>query len=204
MSGAEVAFSQVSVRKATSGAVESRRAQISMACLRAERVLRRMQQRWLGSLACGVEGWMLVNLQFRQKTGAESLDEEEQKRVDKDEELILDDVDLRLPVKGANDLLDEVVGPRVGLMISSRNLSPEELTHRREERNLQPELVKMKLENEQALEENKLSLDERKINPEFKFRVLDIRALQMCSSSSNGDSIPAVSVTEARVRKLKG
>ncbi|KAJ1088927.1 hypothetical protein NDU88_002081 [Pleurodeles waltl] len=60
MSGAEESFHQVLVRKATSGEVESSRSQTSMACLRAERVLRSMQWRWLvlilgGGVSAGVE-----------------------------------------------------------------------------------------------------------------------------------------------------
>ncbi|KAJ1168791.1 hypothetical protein NDU88_000705 [Pleurodeles waltl] len=69
MSGAEESFHQVSVRKATSGAVESSRSQSSMACLRAERVLRSMQWRWLVSVFVGFVVLSQVNLQVRHAKG---------------------------------------------------------------------------------------------------------------------------------------
>ncbi|KAJ1163862.1 hypothetical protein NDU88_004314 [Pleurodeles waltl] len=62
MSGADEAFIQVSVMKATSGAVESRRSHSSMACLWTERVLMRMHLRWL------LERGLVDGLQSRWKT----------------------------------------------------------------------------------------------------------------------------------------
>ncbi|KAJ1171077.1 hypothetical protein NDU88_002948, partial [Pleurodeles waltl] len=62
-------FHQVSVRKATSGVVESSRSQSSMACLHAERVLRSMQWRWLVSVFVGFVVLSQVNLQVRHAKG---------------------------------------------------------------------------------------------------------------------------------------
>ncbi|KAJ1123272.1 hypothetical protein NDU88_001745 [Pleurodeles waltl] len=69
MSGAEESFHQVSVRKATSGEVESSRSQTLMACLRAERVLRSMQQRWLVLILGGMWALLQVKLQLWQEKG---------------------------------------------------------------------------------------------------------------------------------------
>ncbi|KAJ1127561.1 hypothetical protein NDU88_005960 [Pleurodeles waltl] len=62
MSGAEEAFIQVSVRKATSGDVVSSRFQSSTACLWMERVLSRMHFRWL-LLVLGLAGAVRVRMQ---------------------------------------------------------------------------------------------------------------------------------------------
>ncbi|KAJ1105281.1 hypothetical protein NDU88_002689 [Pleurodeles waltl] len=69
MSGAEESFQQVSVRKATSGEVESSRSQTSMACLRDERVLRSMQWRWLVFILGGMRALLQVKLQLWHKKG---------------------------------------------------------------------------------------------------------------------------------------
>ncbi|KAJ1108031.1 hypothetical protein NDU88_005415 [Pleurodeles waltl] len=69
MSGAEESFHKVSVRKAASGEVESSRSQTSMACLRAERVLRSMQRRWLVLILGGMWALLQVKPQLWQEKG---------------------------------------------------------------------------------------------------------------------------------------
>ncbi|KAJ1090164.1 hypothetical protein NDU88_003299 [Pleurodeles waltl] len=69
MSGAEESFHQVSVRKATSGVEVLSKSQSSMACLRAERVLRSMQWRWLVLVFGGLVVLLQVNLQLWQEKG---------------------------------------------------------------------------------------------------------------------------------------
>ncbi|KAJ1173105.1 hypothetical protein NDU88_004946 [Pleurodeles waltl] len=69
MSGAEESFHQVKVRKATSGAVVSSKSQSSMACFRAERVLRRMQCRWFVLVVAGFVVLLQEKLQVQQEKG---------------------------------------------------------------------------------------------------------------------------------------
>ncbi|KAJ1198500.1 hypothetical protein NDU88_002341 [Pleurodeles waltl] len=84
------------------------------------------------------------------------------------------DAALELPVEGYNNVLEAMVIPRAGSSVSSKNLSPEELTDRREERKLKLELpelnseqenklAKLTFEKEQALEEKRMAQEERRL-----------------------------------------
>ncbi|KAJ1219149.1 hypothetical protein NDU88_006720 [Pleurodeles waltl] len=68
---------------------------------------------------------------------------------------------------------------------------------------LEKDQVLAKLENKQALAENRLAMEEKKMAHELSLRELDIGALQIRSYCSNGGNLPAVSDSESRGRSPK-